>query len=166
MKTKNLLLILFALFYSNANCQITIKFTTDYNYGISFFASIENIINTMNMPSSEFKTQLINKGYRFSEAKNDCYSYSYSKSIETQLNNIEKCGNHMLVIFWTNVNKYKSNIDAFIEEIEGLYVGIDNRVSVPLPVYNYIKDNYIYQIHISREPGTETIYCQRFIKPN
>lgn len=157
---KHLTLYMLLLISASVTAQIEVEFGWDYKYNTIVKPSLDNIIGILNMSSTQFKNDVISKGYRPSKSEDDCNSFTKGSTAEKTIHEITKCSNYFFNISWFNKMPNKSSIGEFLEEIEPYNVGYDSESNAP--VYQVRKGHVMYQIHISKKSTTEAIYCKKF----
>lgn len=137
-----------------------ISFVKDNHNNDIIEVTIDNIIKIMELPSSEFKSIIISKGYNLSTVEDDCNNFVKGSSLDGTIHGLGKCSLYSFSIGWFSLEDGKSNISLFIDEIEKYYAGYDNNME--LSFYQVKRNNLIYKFYISRSKETESVFCTRF----
>ena len=135
-----------------------VNFTKDFRNNDVVGVSINNLIRILEMPSSECDRIMKSRGYSLN-VQNDCNSYVKGGSIEGTIHEVSKCSRYLVTVGWFSLDRGRTNIKAFKDEIEQYYAGYDKEMQ--MSYYQVKRNNFIYNFYITADNSSENVFCKK-----
>jgi hypothetical protein len=135
-----------------------VNFTKDFRNNDIVEVSITNLIRILEMPSSEFDRIMKSRGYNLN-VQNDCNNYIKGGSIEGTIHEVSKCSRYLVTIGWFSLDRGRTNIKAFKDEVEQYYAGYDKEMQ--MSYYQVRRNNFIYNFYIMADNSSENVFCKK-----
>ncbi len=146
------------LFFSTIIGYGQVSFTKDFRFNDVVEVSINNLIRILEMPSSEFDKNMKSKDYSLN-VEDDCNNYVKGGSLDGTIHAVSKCSRYLVTIGWFSLDRGRTNIKAFKDEIEQYYAGYDREMQ--MSYYQVKRNNIIYNFYITADNSSESVFCKK-----
>jgi hypothetical protein len=135
-----------------------VSFTKDFRNNDIIEVSINNLIRIIEMPSSDFDQSMKSKGYNLS-VKNDCNNYVKGSSLDGTIHEVSKCARYLVTVGWFSLDRGRTSIKAFKDDIERYYAGFDREMEMSF--YQVKRNNSVYNFYILADNSSENVFCKK-----
>jgi len=135
-----------------------VNFTKDFRNNDIVEVSINNLIRILEMPSSAFDQAMKSKGYNLN-IEDDCNNYVKGGSLDGTIHAVSKCARYLVTIGWFSLDRGRTNIKVFKDEIESYYAGYDR--DMQMSFYQVKRNNFIYNFYITADNSSENVFCKK-----